>query len=110
MAWFRGGAPRFRPCGAHHGRHLHPPFKALLWNAQISLGSLVWAIVYRWYSFTGGDDGIHGIAVPDLISSGRGSYYFTLIVTAACFYIMHRIIDSSFGSVLQGIRDNPVKE
>ena len=76
---------------------------------QISLGSLVWAIVYRWYSFTGGDDGIHGIAVPDLISSGRGSYYFTLIVTAACFYIMHRIIDSSFGSVLQGIRDNPVR-
>ena len=31
---------------------------------QISLGSLVWAIVYRWYSFTGGDDGIHGISVP----------------------------------------------
>jgi branched-chain amino acid transport system permease protein len=76
---------------------------------QISLGSLVWAIVYRWYSFTGGDDGIHGIAVPDLISSGRGSYCFTLIVTAACFYVMHRIIDSSFGSVLQGIRDNPVR-
>ncbi len=76
---------------------------------QISLGSLVWAIVYRWYSFTGGDDGIHGIAVPDLISSGRGSYYFTLIVAAACFYVMRRIIDSSFGSVLQGIRDNPVR-
>jgi branched-chain amino acid transport system permease protein len=76
---------------------------------QISLGSLVWAIVYRWYSFTGGDDGIHGIAVPDLISSGRGSYWFTLIVTAACFYAMHRIIDSSFGSVLQGIRDNPLR-
>jgi len=30
---------------------------------QISLGSLVWAIVYRWYSFTGGDDGIHGIPI-----------------------------------------------
>ncbi|PJB32732.1 MAG: branched-chain amino acid ABC transporter permease, partial [Deltaproteobacteria bacterium CG_4_9_14_3_um_filter_65_9] len=36
---------------------------------QISLGSLVWAIVYRWYSFTGGDDGIHGIPVPDAIAS-----------------------------------------
>src|SRR5512143_1246209 len=33
---------------------------------QISLGSLVWAVVYRWYSFTGGDDGIHGIPVPEL--------------------------------------------
>ena len=49
---------------------------------QISLGSLVWAVIYRWYSLTGGDDGIHGIPVPDIISSSAGAYYFTLIVTA----------------------------
>ena len=36
---------------------------------QISLGSLIWAIVFRWYKFTGGDDGIHGIPMPSLISS-----------------------------------------
>ena len=76
---------------------------------QISLGSLVWAIIYRWYSFTGGDDGIHGITVPDLISSGTGSYYFTLIVTGISLYVMYRILKSPFGSVLQGIRDNPVR-
>jgi branched-chain amino acid transport system permease protein len=76
---------------------------------QISLGSLVWAIVYRWYSFTGGDDGIHGISVPDLISSGKGAYYFTLIVTLLCLFVMYRIIKSPFGSVLQGIRDNTVR-
>ena len=52
---------------------------------QISLGSLVWAITYRWYSFTGGDDGIHGVPLPDLISTSSGAYYFNLIVTAACF-------------------------
>lgn len=76
---------------------------------QISLGSLVWVIIYRWYSFTGGDDGIHGIRIPELISSTTGSYYFTLIVTAVCMYAMYRIIKSPFGSVLQGIRDNPVR-
>lgn len=76
---------------------------------QISLGSLVWAIIFRWYSFTGGDDGIHGIGVPELISSGSGSYYFTLIVTGLCMFAMYRIINSPFGSVLQGIRDNPVR-
>lgn len=76
---------------------------------QISLGSLVWVIIYRWYSFTGGDDGIHGIGIPALISSTTGSYYFTLIVTAVCMYAMYRIIKSPFGSVLQGIRDNPVR-
>jgi branched-chain amino acid transport system permease protein len=76
---------------------------------QISLGSLVWAIVYRWYSFTGGDDGIHGITVPDIISSGTGAYYCTVIVTGLSLYVMYRILKSPFGSVLQGIRDNPVR-
>jgi branched-chain amino acid transport system permease protein len=76
---------------------------------QISLGSLVWAVIYRWYSLTGGDDGIHGIPVPDIISSANGAYYFTLIVSAVCFYVLYRIVQSPFGSVLQGIRDNPIR-
>ena len=76
---------------------------------QISLGSLVWAIVYRWYSFTGGDDGIHGISVPDIISSYKGAYYFTLVITGVSLYIMYRILKSPYGSALQGIRDNPVR-
>ena len=76
---------------------------------QISLGSLVWAVVFRWYSFTGGDDGIHGITVPDIISSYQGAYYFTLVVTGLSLYVMYRMLKSPFGSVLQGIRDNPVR-
>src|SRR5512134_702983 len=76
---------------------------------QISLGSLVWATVYRWYSFTGGDDGIHGIPVPDLAGSSQGAYYSTLVVTALCFFAMYRIVRSPFGMTLQGIRDNPVR-
>jgi len=74
---------------------------------QISLGSLVWAITYRWYSFTGGDDGIHGIPIPDLIGSSIGAYYFNLIVTAACLLLMYMIVNSPFGRTFQGIRDNP---
>ncbi len=76
---------------------------------QISLGSLVWAIVYRWYSFTGGDDGIHGIPIPELLQSPNGAYYFTLIITVISMWLMYKIIKSPFGSVLQGIRDNPVR-
>jgi len=74
---------------------------------QISLGSLVWAIIYRWYSFTGGDDGIHGIPIPDLIGSTTGAYYFNLIVTATCLLLMYMIVNSPFGRTFQGIRDNP---
>lgn len=76
---------------------------------QISLGSLVWAIIYRWYSFTGGDDGIHGIPMPEMLSAPKSAYYFTLIVTVLCLFIMWKIIHSPFGSALQGIRDNPVR-
>jgi branched-chain amino acid transport system permease protein len=76
---------------------------------QISIGSLVWAVVYRWYSFTGGDNGIYGIPVPDILSSYRGAYYFTLIVTGLSLYVMYRILKSPYGSALQGIRDNPVR-
>ena len=74
---------------------------------QISLGSLVWAITYRWYSFTGGDDGIHGIPIPDLIGASTGAYYFNLIVTAICLLLMYMIVNSPFGRTFQGIRDNP---
>jgi branched-chain amino acid transport system permease protein len=76
---------------------------------QISLGSLVWAIVYRWYAFTGGDDGIHGIPMPGILSSPKSAYYFTFIITLVSLFIMWKIIRSPFGSVLQGIRDNPVR-
>jgi branched-chain amino acid transport system permease protein len=74
---------------------------------QISLGSLVWATVYRWYSFTGGDDGIHGVGVPDMVASTQGAYYLTLSITVVCLVLMHRIVNSPFGRTLQGIRDNP---
>jgi branched-chain amino acid transport system permease protein len=76
---------------------------------QISLGSLVWAIVYRWYGFTGGDDGIHGISVPSMIGSTKGAYYFTMIVAGLAMFFMYRILHSPFGSTLQGIRDNAVR-
>ena len=73
---------------------------------QISLGSLVWAIVFRWYDFTGGDDGIHGVNTPEMISSTQGAYYFTLVVTVICLFFMYRIVNSPFGRIFQGVRDN----
>jgi branched-chain amino acid transport system permease protein len=74
---------------------------------QISLGSLIWVIVLRWYSFTGGDDGIPGIPVPPFLSSQNNSYYFILIILVICLIIMYLILRSPFGNTLQAIRDNP---
>lgn len=74
---------------------------------QISLGSLIWVIVLRAYSITGGDNGMHDIPVPDLLRSSNGVYYFTLVVFAACLVVMYLIVKSPFGCTLQAIRDNP---
>ena len=74
---------------------------------QISLGSLLWAIAFRWYSLTGGDDGIHGIPIPEFIASQNRSYYFILIVLGLCLVLLYLIYKSPFGSTLLAIRDNP---
>jgi branched-chain amino acid transport system permease protein len=76
---------------------------------QISLGSLIWAVAFRWYDLTGGDDGIHGIPIPDLLSTVNGSYYFILIVLTACMAVMYLILKSPFGNTLQAVRDNPAR-
>jgi branched-chain amino acid transport system permease protein len=74
---------------------------------QISLGSLIWAVVFRWYKFTGGDDGIHGIHMPPFLASLNHSYYFILVVLAISLVLMYLILKSPFGATLQAIRDNP---
>ena len=74
---------------------------------QIALGSLVWAIVFKWYDFTGGDNGIYGIPLPSILSSLNGTYYFVLIILLICLIVLYLIVNSPFGSTLQAIRDNP---
>lgn len=76
---------------------------------QISLGSLVWALAYRWYSFTGGDDGIHGVPMPDFLGKPAAVYFFILITVAVCLFLMYRIVSSPFGKIFQAIRDNTVR-
>jgi branched-chain amino acid transport system permease protein len=74
---------------------------------QISLGSLVWIVALRWYSLTAGDDGIHGIPMPEAISGTTPVYYFLLVVVAVCLVLMYLIYQSPFGVTLRAIRDNP---
>jgi branched-chain amino acid transport system permease protein len=74
---------------------------------QISLGSLIWVIVFRWYRFTGGDDGIPGIPMPLLLSPLKGSYYFILMILMISLILIYMILESPFGHTLRAIRDNP---
>lgn len=73
---------------------------------QISLGSLLWALAFRWYGFTGGDDGIHGIPMPALLSGIHNAYYFILIIFILSIIALFLILNSPFGITLQAARDN----
>ncbi len=74
---------------------------------QISLGSLIWIVVFRWYDFTGGDNGIHNIEVPSALASTNGAYFFLLGILLLCLAALYLIVISPFGATLQAIRDNP---
>lgn len=76
----------------------------------LSFSQLFYIVVFKWRSLTLGDDGIQGITVPSLISTldtYLNYYYFALVVSAVCVYVLWKITQSPFGLILRSARDNP---
>lgn len=72
----------------------------------LAISQLLFVIVYQWYGFTGGDNGIHGLIVSAWMTNSQHYYYFVLIVVGLCFLAIHVILNSPFGYTLRAIRDN----
>jgi len=81
----------------------------------LAFGMMVYALAFDWKSVTGGDDGLIGIPRGSLWIPGMGAvkmnalwayYYLVLAITAAGLGMIHRVVHSPFGLVLQGIREN----
>lgn len=81
----------------------------------LAFGMMYFTVAWKWYSVTGGDDGLMGMPRPDitifglkLASSGDSTamYYFSLAVVAACLVFTWRVIHSPLGAVLEAIREN----
>ncbi len=77
----------------------------------LALGMVIWGLVYRWVSMTGGDNGIAGIMRPDLglpisLDDPIVFYYAVLIVFLMAFFLLSLFIRSPFGQSLQGIRES----
>jgi branched-chain amino acid transport system permease protein len=73
----------------------------------LAFGQLVWAIIFKWYGFTEGDNGITGIYIPEFLQNNVNLYIFTLIILIISFSIMKTILNSPFGLALKSIRENP---
>jgi branched-chain amino acid transport system permease protein len=72
----------------------------------MAFGQLIYYIIFQWYSFTGGDDGLQGIVPPDWIIGATAYYYFTLFIVAAALIVIWFITESPFGYTMRAIREN----
>jgi branched-chain amino acid transport system permease protein len=77
----------------------------------LALSQIIWGLAYRWVSITNGDNGISGLTRPspfgiDLEISSH-FYWFTLIITIVCLFLISQLVHSAFGSSIKGTRDQP---
>ena len=74
----------------------------------IAMGYIIWGAMYRWASFTGGDNGITNVPAPAIgnvvIQSQIAYYYFVLAVVIACAVGCGILVRSPFGLSLRGIK------
>ncbi len=75
----------------------------------LAFAQIIWTVIFQWYDFTNGDNGIIGVPIPDYVSSIIQSYYFILAVTLICIFIIWKIVHSPFGITIQSIRENPLR-
>jgi branched-chain amino acid transport system permease protein len=88
----------------------------------LAFAQIVWAICFKWNEVTGGEQGMPEIPYPDFGWLERGAallpflggyrnseyfYFLTLVLVAACFWVLRRIVGSPFGRMLTTIRENP---
>jgi branched-chain amino acid transport system permease protein len=74
---------------------------------SLAFGQLVFTVIWKWRSLTGGDDGLTGIMPPEALAQPSAYYYFVLVVVLACTAALYRIGQSPFGRALLAIKDNP---
>lgn len=81
----------------------------------VALAQMLWGIAMNWRSVTGGDDGLPGIARPDLdflpwsLIGTTDYFYFVLFFFLLSSISMYIIVQSPFGHVIVGIRENELR-
>jgi branched-chain amino acid transport system permease protein len=73
---------------------------------SLAFGELLFYIVFSWYSFTKGDDGIQGLLPPLYFQDAVNYYYLTLAIVVVALLLMWRIAESPFGYIMRTLRDN----
>lgn len=84
----------------------------------LAFSQLIFVAALKFREVTGGEDGVGGFPIPPLRIPGLISidmtdqvnfYYFAVIVTAICLWIVWFYTKTPFGSLIVGIRDNAMR-
>jgi len=67
---------------------------------------LIYTVIFKWYSFTGGDDGVSGVFPPAFIGSPINYYYFAIIMVILGLILLYMIVNSPFGYAMKAIRES----
>ena len=73
----------------------------------LAFAQLAWQVTFKWYDFTGGDDGIQGIIAPGILANKMVYYYFVLVVVFLSVWFLKRLAYSPFGLILRCVQQNP---
>ena len=88
----------------------------------LAFAQIVWAICFKWNEVTGGEQGMPEIPYPSFDWVERAAawlpflggyktseyfYFLTLLLVAACLWLLRRVVGSPFGRMLTTIRENP---
>lgn len=76
----------------------------------LAFTALTFYIVFRWTSFTGGENGLSGIERPSLpgldLENQALFYHLIAMVVLAVAWMLWRVVHSPLGAVLKAIREN----
>jgi len=77
----------------------------------LALGMVLWGLAFRLVTMTGGDNGISGIARPDIglplaLKDPLTFYYVVLVFFLIAMVLMAILVSSPFGHSLKGVRES----
>jgi branched-chain amino acid transport system permease protein len=74
----------------------------------LAFSMIVYYAAFKWYDFTGGDNGLIGVPVPVWVQDATFANYYKFVLTVSLvgIYVLWRIVNSPFGKTLTAIREN----
>jgi branched-chain amino acid transport system permease protein len=75
----------------------------------LAFAQMLWAVVHRWYGFTGGDNGINNVRPAGLAGTAHGLYYLCLVCLVLITVVLRVVSRSAAGFTLRAIRDHPAR-